>query len=90
MDILHLVDRLEELFNNSNHPLSRNVGGWKRVYGYRPDENFHPDEVTKAQQIIVQRISFRLAQNSQSPIQIACEKGANGRAPIFTQLEQRR
>ena len=58
MDILHLVDRLEELFNNSKPiPLSRNVVVDENAFMDIIDQMriSIPDEIKKAQQIIAQK-----------------------------------
>ena len=55
MDILHLVDRLEELFNNSKPiPLSRNVIVDENAFMNIIDQMriSIPEEIKKAQQII--------------------------------------
>jgi cell division septum initiation protein DivIVA len=80
MDILHLVDRLEELFNESRAvPLTRQV---------LVDENKMldlidqmrvsiPEEVKKAQQLLSQRDRFmaQAQEEAQRTIQLAREKG---------------
>lgn len=58
MDILHLVDRLEELFNNSKPiPLSRNVVVDENAFMDIIDQMriSIPDEIKKAQQIVAQK-----------------------------------
>lgn len=58
MDILHLVDRLEELFNNSKPiPLSRNVVVDENSFMDIIDQMriSIPDEIKKAQQVIAQK-----------------------------------
>lgn len=58
MDILHLVDRLEELFNNSKPiPLSRSVVVDEDSFMDIIDQMriSIPDDIKKAQQIIAQK-----------------------------------
>ena len=58
MDILHLVDRLEELFNNSRPiPLSRSVVVDENAFMDIIDQMriSIPEEIKKAQQIIAQK-----------------------------------
>ncbi len=84
MDILHLVDRLEELFNNSKPlPLSRNVVVDENAFMDIIDQMriSIPDEVKKAQQIIAQkdRILAQAQEEANRTVQIAREKKrANG------------
>ena len=61
MDILHLIDRLEELFNDSKAvPLTRNVmvDEDKMLDIIDQMRIAIPDEVKKAQQIITQKDRF--------------------------------
>lgn len=79
MDILHLVDRLEELFNNSKPlPLSRNVVVDENAFMDIIDQMriSIPDEVKKAQQIIAQkdRILAQAQEEANRTVQIAREK----------------
>ncbi len=82
MDILHLVDRLEELFNNSKPlPLSRNVVVDENAFMDIIDQMriSIPDEVKKAQQIIAQkdRILAQAQEEANRTVQIAREKKAS-------------
>ncbi len=81
MDILHLVDRLEELFNNSKPlPLSRNVVVDENAFMDIIDQMriSIPDEVKKAQQIIAQkdRILAQAQEEANRTVQIAREKAS--------------
>ena len=58
MDILHLVDRLEELFNNSKPiPLTHNVMVDENAFMDIIDQMriSIPDDIKKAQQIMAQK-----------------------------------
>lgn len=79
MDILHLVDRLEELFNNSKPiPLSRNVVVDENSFMDIIDQMriSIPEEIKKAQQIIAQkdRILAQAQEEANRTVQIAREK----------------
>lgn len=79
MDILHLVDRLEELFNNSKPiPLSRNVVVDENAFMAIIDQMriSIPDEIKKAQQVIAQkdRILAQAQEEANRTVQIAREK----------------
>ena len=79
MDILHLVDRLEELFNNSKPiPLSRNVVVDENSFMDIIDQMriSIPEEIKKAQQIITQkdRILAQAQEEANRTVQIAREK----------------
>lgn len=79
MDILHLVDRLEELFNNSKPiPLSRNVVVDENAFMDIIDQMriSIPDEIKKAQQVIAQkdRILAQAQEEDNRTVSIAREK----------------
>lgn len=79
MDILHLVDRLEELFNNSKPiPLSRNVVVDENAFMDIIDQMriSIPDEIKKAQQVIAQkdRILAQAQEEANRTVSIAREK----------------
>lgn len=79
MDILHLVDRLEELFNNSKPiPLSRNVVVDENSFMDIIDQMriSIPDEIKKAQQVIAQkdRILAQAQEEANRTVSIAREK----------------
>jgi len=79
MDILHLVDRLEELFNNSKPiPLSRNVVVDENSFMDIIDQMriSIPEEIKKAQQIISQkdRILAQAQEEANRTVSIAREK----------------
>jgi cell division septum initiation protein DivIVA len=79
MDILHLVDRLEELFNNSKPiPLSRNVVVDENAFMDIIDQMriSIPEEIKKAQQIISQkdRILAQAQEEANRTVSIAREK----------------
>ena len=79
MGILHLVDRLEELFNNSKPiPLSRNVVVDENSFMDIIDQMriSIPEEIKKAQQIIAQkdRILAQAQEEANRTVQIAREK----------------
>jgi hypothetical protein len=80
MDILHLVDRLEELFNNSKPvPFMRAVGVDEGAFMDIIDQMriSIPEEVKKAQQIIAQkdRILAQAQEEANRTVAIAREKG---------------
>ena len=79
MDILHLVDRLEELFNNSKPiPLSRNVVVDENSFMDIIDQMriSIPDEIKKAQQVIAQkdRILAQAQEEANRTVALAREK----------------
>ena len=79
MDILHLVDRLEELFNNSKPiPLSRNVVLDENSFMDIIDQMriSIPDEIKKAQQVIAQkdRILAQAQEEANRTVALAREK----------------
>jgi len=79
MDILHLVDRLEELFNNSKPiPLSRNVVVDENSFMDIIDQMriSIPDEIKKAQQVIAQkdRILAQAQEEANRSVSLAREK----------------
>ena len=79
MDILHLVDRLEELFNNSKPiPLSRNVVVDENSFMDIIDQMriSIPDEIKKAQQVIAQkdRILAQAQEEANRTVTLAREK----------------
>ncbi len=79
MDILHLVDRLEELFNNSKPiPLSRSVVVDENSFMNIIDQMriSIPEEIKKAQQIIAQkdRILAQAQEEANRTVTIAREK----------------
>ena len=79
MDILHLVDRLEELFNNSKPiPLSRSVVVDENSFMDIIDQMriSIPDEIKKAQQVIAQkdRILAQAQEEANRTVSIAREK----------------
>ena len=79
MDILHLVDRLEELFNNSKPiPLSRSVVVDENAFMDIIDQMriSIPEEIKKAQQIIAQKDSIlaQAQEEANRTITIAREK----------------
>ncbi len=79
MDILHLVDRLEELFNNSKPiPLSRNVVVDENAFMDIIDQMriSIPDEIKKAQQVIAQkdRILAQAQEEANRTVALAREK----------------
>ena len=79
MDILHLVDRLEELFNNSKPiPLSRNVVVDENSFMDIIDQMriSIPDEIKKAQQGIAQkdRILAQAQEEANRTVALAREK----------------
>ena len=79
MDILHLVDRLEELFNNSKPiPLSRNVVVDENSFMDIIDQMriSIPDEIKKAQQVIAQkdRILAQAQEEANRTLALAREK----------------
>ena len=79
MDILHLVDRLEELFINSKPiPLSRNVVVDENAFMDIIDQMriSIPDEIKKAQQVIAQkdRILAQAQEEANRTVSIAREK----------------
>lgn len=79
MDILHLVDKLEELFNNSKPlPLSRNVVVDENAFMDIIDQMriSIPDKIKKAEQIIAQkdRILAQAQEEANRTVQIAREK----------------
>ncbi len=79
MDILHLVDRLEELFNNSKPiPLSRSVVVDENAFMNIIDQMriSIPEEIKKAQQIIAQkdRILAQSQEEANRTVSIAREK----------------
>ena len=79
MDILHLVDRLEELFNNSKPiPLSRNVVVDENSFMDIIDQTriSIPDEIKKAQQVIAQkdRILAQAQEEANRTVALAREK----------------
>src|SRR5512137_2818106 len=81
MDILHLVDRLEELFNDSRAiPLTHNVIVDEDQMLALIDQMrvAIPDEVKKAQQLLVQRdrIVAQAQEESGRIIKIAQDKAA--------------
>ena len=78
MDILHLVDRLEELFNNSKPlPLSRNVVVDENAFMDIIDQmRISIPDAIKAEQIIAQkdRILAQAQEEANRTVQIAREK----------------
>ena len=79
MDILHLVDRLEELFNNSKPiPLSRNVVVDENAFMDIIDQMriSIPDDIKKAQQVIAQkdRILAQAQEEANRTLLLAREK----------------
>lgn len=79
MDILHLVDRMEELFNNSKPvPFSRTVAVDENAFMDIIDQMriSIPDEIKKAQQIIAQkdRILAQAQEEANRTVSIAREK----------------
>jgi hypothetical protein len=79
MDILHLVDRLEELFNNSKPiPLTRNVVVDENTFMDIIDQMriSIPDDIKKAQQIINQkeRILAQAQEEANRTVALAREK----------------
>jgi len=79
MDILHLVDRLEELFNNIKPiPLSRNVVVDENSFMDIIDQMriSIPDEIKKAQQVIAQkdRILAQAQEEANRTVALAREK----------------
>lgn len=79
MEILHLVDRLEELFNNSKPiPLSRNVVVDENSFMDIIDQMriSIPDEIKKAQQVIAQkdRILAQAQEEANRTVALAREK----------------
>jgi len=79
MDILHLVDRLEELFNNSKPiPLSHSVVVDENSFMDIIDQMriSIPDEIKKAQQLIAQkdRILAQAQEEANRTVAIAREK----------------
>ena len=79
MDILHLVDRLEELFNNSKPiPLSRNVVVDENSFMDIIDQMriSVPDDIKKAQQLIAQkdRILAQAQEEANRTVALAREK----------------
>jgi fructose-specific phosphotransferase system component IIB len=84
MDILHLVDRLEELFNNSKPiPLTHNVMVDENAFMDIIDQMriSIPDDIKKAQQIMAQkdRILAQAQEEANRTVTIAREKSENGR-----------
>ena len=80
MDILHLVDRLEEIFNAGFHvPLSHNlVVDEDRVLDLIDQMRVSiPDEVKKAQQVLAQRdrVLAQAQEEAARTVQLAKEKG---------------
>lgn len=80
MDILHLVDRLEELFNESRSiPFTHNViVDEDRMLDIIDQMRVSiPDEIKKAQQLMVQRdrVIAQAKEESDRIIQLAKEKG---------------
>ncbi|MEA4959563.1 MAG: hypothetical protein VB029_07620 [Anaerolineaceae bacterium] len=79
MDILHLVDRLEELFNNSKPiPLTRNVVVDENAFMDIIDQMriSIPDDIKKAQQVIAQkdRILAQAQEEANRTLLLAREK----------------
>jgi cell division septum initiation protein DivIVA len=79
MDILHLVDRLEELFNNSKPiPLTHNVMVDENAFMDIIDQMriSIPDDIKKAQQIMAQkdRILAQAQEEANRTVTIAREK----------------
>lgn len=79
MDILHLVDRLEELFNNSRPiPLSRSVVVDENAFMDIIDQMriSIPDDIKKSQQIIAQkdRILAQAQEEANRTLALAREK----------------
>ncbi|MFZ3069974.1 MAG: hypothetical protein WA110_02485 [Anaerolineaceae bacterium] len=79
MDILHLVDRLEELFNNSRPiPLSRNVVVDENAFMDIIDQMriSIPDDIKKAQQVLAQkdRILAQAQEEANRTLALAREK----------------
>lgn len=79
MDILHLVDRLEELFNNSRPiPLSRSVVVDENAFMDIIDQMriSIPDDIKKSQQIITQkdRILAQAQEEANRTLALAREK----------------
>jgi len=79
MDILHLVDRLEEVFNAGGHiPLTRNlIVDEDRVLDLIDQMRVSiPEEVKKAQQVLAQRdrILAQAHEEAERTIQLAKEK----------------
>ena len=79
MDILHLIDRLEELFNNSKAvPLTRNVmvDEDKMLDIIDQMRIAIPDEVKKAQQLLAQkdRVMAQAQEEANRTIEIARQK----------------
>lgn len=79
MDILHLIDRLEELFNNSKAvPLTRNVmvDEDKMLDIIDQMRIAIPDEVKKAQQLLAQkdRVMAQAQEEANRTVEIARQK----------------
>jgi DNA repair exonuclease SbcCD ATPase subunit len=96
MDILHLVDRLEELFNQSRPiPLTRNVIVDEDKFLDIIDQMriTIPDEVRKAQQVFTQkdRVMAQAQEEANRTLQLAREKAdALVEKEILVQDAQRR
>lgn len=96
MDILHLVDRLEELFNNSKPiPLSRNVVVDENSFMDIIDQMriSIPDDIKKAQQVLAQkdRILAQAQEEANRTVQLAREKAEKmlEKSEIFQTAQER-
>ncbi len=96
MDILHMVDRLEELFNHSKPiPLTRNVMVDENAFMDIIDQMriSIPDDIKKAQQVLAQkdRILAQAQEEANRTVQLAREKAEKmlEKSEIFQTAQER-